>query len=149
MTIWSSIFPRSAIRRASKEAGLTDLDDPALKDRIDGLRALRDQAKADSERAQAMLDSSTQQAITPQMVERFAATARKRMRIDGGGYRRDHLRAFAQRVEVAEREVFIKGSKDELLRTLTAIGGGKSVDSGVPSSVLKWRMEWDSNPRWA
>jgi site-specific DNA recombinase len=46
------------------------------------------------------------------------------MRLDGGGYRRDHLRAFAQRVEVAEREVFIKGSKDELLRTLAAIGGG-------------------------
>ncbi|WP_204279952.1 hypothetical protein, partial [Serratia marcescens] len=52
------------------EAGLTDLDDPALKDRIDGLRAPRDQAKVDSERAQAMLESSTNQAITPQMVER-------------------------------------------------------------------------------
>lgn len=126
---------------------MTDLDDPALKDRIEGLRAIRDQAKADSERAQAMLESSTQQAITPQMVQRFAATARKRMRLDGGGYRRDHLRAFAQRVEVAEREVFIKGSKDELLRTLVAIGGGKSAETGVPSSVLKWRMGWDSNPR--
>ena len=130
------------------EAGVTDLDDPALKDRIEGLRAIRDQAKAASERAQAMLDSSGQQAITPQMVQRFAATARKRMRIDGGGYRRDHLRAFAQRVEVAEREVFIKGSKDELLRTLVAIGGGKSAETGVPSSVLKWRRERDSNPRY-
>src|SRR5262249_15050846 len=129
------------------EAGVADLDDPALKDRIEGLRALRDQAKADSERAQAMLDSSNHQAITPQMVQRFAATARKRMRIDGGGYRRDHLRAFAQRVEVAEREVFIRGSKDELLRTLVAVGSGKSADSGVPSSVLKWRRGWDSNPR--
>lgn len=124
------------------EAGVADLDDPALKDRIRGLRALRDQAKIDSERAQAMLDSSTQQAITPQMVQRFAATARKRMRIDGGGYRRDQLRAFAQRVEVAERQVFIKGSKDELLRTLVAIGGGKSAETGVPSSVPRWRREW-------
>jgi hypothetical protein len=52
------------------EAGVADLDDPALKGRIDGLRAIRDQAKADSERAQAMLESSTKQAITPQMVER-------------------------------------------------------------------------------
>jgi site-specific DNA recombinase len=57
------------------------------------------------------------------------------MRLDGGGYRRDHLRAFAQRVEVAEREVFIKGSNDELLHTLAAIGGGKSAETGVPSSV--------------
>jgi hypothetical protein len=86
--------------------------------------ALRDQAKADSERAQAVLDSSTHQAITPQIVESFAATARKQMRRDGGGYRRDHLRAFARRVEVAEREVLITGSKGELLRTLAAIGGG-------------------------
>lgn len=130
------------------EAGVTDLNDPALKDRIEGLRAIRDQAKTDSERAQAMLDSSTSQAITPQMVQRFAATARKRMRIDGGGYRRDHLRAFAQRVEVAEREVFIKGSKDELLRTLVAIGGGKSAETGVPSSVPRWRRRRDSNPRY-
>lgn len=77
-----------------------------------------------------MLGSSTHQAITPQMVQIFAATARKRMHIDGGGYRRDHLRTFAQ------REVFIKGSKDELLRGLVAIGGGISKEMGVPSSVL-------------
>jgi site-specific DNA recombinase len=95
----------------------------------------RDRLEIPALRAQAMLDSSTQQTVTPQMVERFAAVARRRMRLDGGGYRRDHLRAFAQHVEVAEREVFIKGSKDELLRTLTAIGGGKSAEIGVPSSV--------------
>ncbi len=36
------------------EAGVADLDDPALKDRIDGLKAIRDQAKADADRAQAL-----------------------------------------------------------------------------------------------
>jgi hypothetical protein len=40
------------------EAGVADLHDPALKDRIDGLKAIRDQAKADAERAQAMLQGS-------------------------------------------------------------------------------------------
>jgi site-specific DNA recombinase len=29
------------------------------------------------------------------MLRKFAATARQRMRIEGGGYRRDHLRALA------------------------------------------------------
>ncbi len=90
------------------EVGVTDLDDP--KDRIEGLRALRDQAKAISEYAQAMLESSSQQAIMPQMVQQFAANECKRIRIKSGGYYRDHLRAFAQRVKVVEREVFIKGS---------------------------------------
>jgi len=39
---------------------------------------------------------------------------------DGGGYRRDHLRAHAQRVEVADKEVRIMGSKSDLLRTIRA-----------------------------
>ena len=55
-------------------------------------------------------------------------------------YRRDHLRALAQRVEVADKEVRIRGSKSDLLRTLAAASGAKSAAPGVRSSVLKWRM---------
>src|ERR1700758_161987 len=95
-----------------------------------------------------MLETSGQQAITPQMVQRFARTARERIRIDGGGYRRDHLRALAQRVEVADREVRIIGSKSNLLQTLTAAAGVKPATPGVRSSVLKWRGGWGSNPRY-
>ena len=79
------------------------------------------------------------------MVQRFAAIARKRMRIDGGGYRRDHLRALAQRVEVADDEVRIMGSKSELLRTLVAASSVETAAFGVHSSVLKWRTRQDSN----
>ncbi|HTT81510.1 MAG TPA: recombinase zinc beta ribbon domain-containing protein [Stellaceae bacterium] len=81
------------------EAGLADLDDPALKERIAGLKVIRYQAQADAERTQAMLESAGQQAITPTMVSAFARTARERIWLPGGGYRRDHLRALAQRVE--------------------------------------------------
>ena len=73
------------------------------------------------------------------MVQRFARTARKRIRIEGEGYRRDHLRALAQRVEVAEREVRIIGSKTDLLQTLAAAAGARPSTPGVRSSVLKWR----------
>ena len=125
------------------ESGVADLNDPALKDRIDGLKAIRDQAKVDSDRAQAMLQNSGQKAVTPQMLRKFATTARQRIRLEGGGYRRDHLRALAQRVEVAEGEVRIMGSKSRLLQTLVA---GSGVNS-VPTQGLKWRREWDSNPR--
>ena len=126
------------------EAGVADLDDPALKDRIDGLKAIRDQAKADAERAQAMLQNSGSQAVTPQMLSKFARTACQRIRLEGGGYRRDHLRVLAQRVEVAEGEVRIMGSKSRLLQTLAANGGANTV----PTQGLKWRREWDSNPRY-
>ncbi len=126
------------------EAGVADLDDPALKDRIDGLKAIRDQAKADAERAQAMLQNSGSKAVTPQMLSKFARAARQRIRLEGGGYRRDHLRALAQRVEVADGEVRIMGSKSRLLQALVANG---SVNS-VPIQGLKWRRGGDSNPRY-
>ena len=92
------------------EAGVADLYAPALKDRIDGLRAIRDQAKVDAERAQAMLQHSGRQAVTSQVLSNFARAARQHIRLEGGTYRRDDLRARAQRVEVAEGELRILGS---------------------------------------
>ena len=127
------------------ETGIADLNDDGLKERIAGLKAIRDQAKTDAERAQTALDSAGNQSVTPDRVRIFADTARQRMRLDGGGYRRDHLRALAQRVEVADKEVRIMGSKSELLRTLVAVSGAKSAETGVRSSVLKWRARQDSN----
>ena len=85
-----------------------------------------------------MLESSGQQAITLQIVQRFARTARERIRIDGGGYRRDHLRGLAQRVEIADREVRIICSKSNPFQTLTAAAGAKPATPDVRSSVLKW-----------
>jgi site-specific DNA recombinase len=130
------------------ESGVANLGDPGLKERIDGLKAIRDQPRADAARAKAALESTAQQPITTTVLRKFAATARQRMRIEGGGYRRDHLRALAQRVEVADREVRIMGSKSDLLRTLAAISGVKSATGGVRSSVPDWRTGWDSNPRY-
>jgi site-specific DNA recombinase len=82
-----------------------------------------------------MLQHSGSQAVTPQMLSKFARTARQRIRLEGGGYRRDHLRALAQRVEVAEGEVRIMGSKSRLLQTLVANGSANAV----PTQGLKWR----------
>ena len=73
----------------------------------------------------------------PKFQRTFARTARKRMRTDGGGYRRDHLRALAQRVEVDQKELRIMGSKSVLLRTLVAASSAKTAGFGVPSYVPK------------
>lgn len=124
------------------ERGLADLDDPALKDRITELKATRDQARVDAERASIALEVAGQ-AITADSLRRFADSAWRRIR-GPQGYRREHLRALAQRVEVAEGEVRIMGSKTNLLRTLAAASGGVAASAGgVPSFVPKWRRGWD------
>jgi site-specific DNA recombinase len=130
------------------ESGVADIDDPELKDRISALKTTRDQARVDANRAVAMLETVSQNSITPQMLRKFASIARDRMRVEGGGYRRDHLRALAQRVEVDTGEVRIIGSKTTLLRTLAA-GAAGATSGAVPSFVPKWRSGRDSNPRYA
>ena len=67
------------------------------------------------------------------------------MRTESGGYRRDHLRALAQRVEVDAKEVRNMGSKSVLLRTLVAASSAKSAMFGVPGFVPNWRTRHDSN----
>jgi site-specific DNA recombinase len=120
------------------ENGVADLADPMLKDRVAELKAIRDQADADAERAEGTLER-VGPTITPQSLKTFARQARKRLRTDSGGYRRDYLRALAQRVEVDAQELRIIGSRSELLRTLVAASSAKTAGFGVPSSVPKWR----------
>jgi site-specific DNA recombinase len=128
------------------ENGVADLADPMLKDRVAELAAIRDQSREDADRAESALENAGP-TVTPQALATFARQARKKMRGEaGGGYRRDHLRALAQRVEVDEREVRIMGSKGTLLRTLVAASGGKTAGICLPSFVPKWRTRRDSNP---
>ena len=126
-------------------AGVVDVSDPALKARLEEYKAVRDQARVDADRATVAQDNAGQ-AVTPASLTAFAEAARRRMRGPDGGYRRDHLRAVAQRVEVADREVRIMGSRSELLRQLVAAGSGRTAGP-VRSPVPNWRMGWDSNPR--
>lgn len=80
------------------------------------------------------------------MLKTLACKAREPIWLEAGSYRRDHLRALAQRVEVDEVEARIMGSQSELLRTLiAAASGGKLAGFGVHSSVLKWCARQDSN----
>jgi len=119
------------------ENGIADVDDADLKERIATLKATRDQAKADAERVTASLSAEGRKAVAPDMLAKFATVARKRMRNENGGYRRDHLRALAQRVEVAPDEVRILGSKANLLQALI-VGAAETKPGAVPSFVPKW-----------
>jgi site-specific DNA recombinase len=127
------------------ESGVAELADPMLKDRVSELKATRDQARLDAEWAEDALNRSGP-AITPEALTTLARAARKGMRTESG-YRRDHLRALAQRIEVDAKEIRIIGSKGVLPRTLVAASSAKSAMFGVPSSVPKWRTRNDSNVR--
>jgi len=83
------------------ENGVVDMADPSLKDRIAELTAVRDQAQADAERATSAVERLGP-AITSDSLRRFALAARRKLRNEDGTYRRDHLRALAQRIEVVE-----------------------------------------------
>src|SRR5215471_13755364 len=85
--------------------------------------------------------------LTPHALKTFARQARRRIRSEGGGYRRDHLRALAQRVDADGQEVRIMGSKSGLLHILVAASSAKTASFGVPSFVPKWRTRRDSNSR--
>lgn len=129
------------------EAGSLDPAESALGERIAGLTAIRDQARTDAARIEAMLQSSAHHALSGAAVRELATEARGRLRLGKGGYRREHVRAFAQRVEVADDAIRIMGTKSTLLRTLVAARGGKTAGIGVPGFIPKWRKRWDSNPR--
>ncbi|MCW6511793.1 hypothetical protein [Lichenifustis flavocetrariae] len=108
-----------------------------IKERIAELRAIKSQAEADAERAAAEADTIGPE-ITPATLTAFAAAARRKLRGPDGRFRRDHLRALAQRVEVADREVRIMGSRSELLRQLAIANGVATAAGGVPRSVPSW-----------
>jgi hypothetical protein len=63
--------------------------------------------------------------ITTQSIKAFARTARKQMRTEGGGYRRDYLRALVQRVEVDAQELRIMGSKANCTAPLSPLQAQK------------------------
>lgn len=73
--------------------------------------------------------------MTAPMLARSAETARQRTHLPGGGYRRDHCRALAQRGSSIRAMVRIMGSKSNLLRLLAANGVAAAV-GGVPCIVL-------------
>ena len=131
------------------EGGVADLDDPDLKHRIASLKAIRDQSRLDADRASAMLVSAGQKAITAPMLAKFAQTARERMRLPGGGYRCDRLRALVQRVEVNDGEGRIPASKSDLLCTLAAAGVAGTLPGAMLCSDVAGRRGLPSNLLWA
>lgn len=84
------------------------------------------------------MGASSQRAFSPELVQAFANTARQGMRASDGKFRRDHLRALAQRVEVGDTEIRFYWVQKPPLRTLAATDSVKSAVAGIPSFIPGW-----------
>lgn len=139
------------------ENGLADTGDENLKTRLKELRTVRDAARSDADRAEARAGERSSE-LTEESIRRFAGEAKRRMRTADGGYRRHHLQALAQRIEVGDGIIRITGTKSKLFRILASeeaspphLGAGHSSASvgrvvgttanEVRSFVPKWLPE--------
>lgn len=130
---------------AAIEDGLVGQGAEGLKDRIRELEAIKVEATADADRAEAAIEKLGPM-ITPETIERMADATRESLRDADGKYRRAQVRAVAQRVEVlSTEEIKIMGGRTELLRTMAASAGDQSALVEVCSFRPKWRTRHDSN----
>ena len=130
------------------ESGMLSASDGSLKERVDDLTRIRDQARIDADRILSSVERVAP-TITADSLTRFATAARRKLRDRECGYRRDHIRSLTQRVEVVSKtEARIIGSRTALMRALAfSDSGNASAGGGVLSLKPKWRTRSDSNAR--
>ncbi|WP_369823214.1 recombinase family protein [Caulobacter sp. UNC279MFTsu5.1] len=129
------------------EAGAADASDPDLKGRITELKALRDGVNGDADRAERAINRLGP-IVTPELLAQFAEATKRALRNEDGSFRRDTLRAIAQRVEIKSKvEAEVSGCRVELFRSLAAANGSRDAAVAVPSRVPEWRALLDSNQR--
>ena len=110
-----------------------------MKARIDEQRDTRDGLEGEAKRAATAIDRIGPHP-TPDLLRQLALATRQMLRDENGAYRRDLLKAVAQRVEVASKtHLRISGCKVELLRTLSANTGVEMAALDVPTHEPAWR----------
>jgi site-specific DNA recombinase len=124
------------------EKGLMETEDPAMRERLVGLKLQRDQiAKEIGELQNRMASSSP--LITPEKVARVGALLRDKLHEGRSEFRQAYARLVMEEVRVTDDEIRISGSKSVLARC--AAEGVAEPAPGVLSFVQEWRARQDSN----
>jgi site-specific DNA recombinase len=121
------------------EDGITDLDE-VLKDRLNTLKAERDQAHAALERTKEHL--SPQIRIDPALIERFGRMMQQHFTSGSVPFRKAYLQSLITAIEVDDRCVRVKGSKDLIEKAVIASQNGPA---GCSQMSTTWRARRDSN----
>ena len=75
----------------------------------------------------------------------LASEARTRLRLGKGGYRREHVRAFAQHAEIADDAIYIEGSKKHPIEDAGSHQRREVGENRRSRFLPKWRTGWGSN----
>ena len=126
------------------EKGILDDADRMFGERVAELGALRDQAEADANRIEAMVDQAAP-ALAIEDLRVMAAAARSRLRSGTKTMQRPHVRALVQRVEViSKQKINVRGSRSALLKALVTASGGRIT--AMPGRLaLAWRNAPDAD----
>src|SRR5215471_1175324 len=120
--------------------GVTNLDE-VLRDRMNTLKAGRDQAQAALERAKQHLAPQFQ--IDPALIERFGRMMQQHFTTGSVPFRKAFLQSLITAIEVDDTQIRIRGSKDMLEKAVLASQNGPVACSQMST---KWRALRESNP---
>ncbi|WP_197425288.1 hypothetical protein [Caulobacter sp. CCH5-E12] len=131
------------------EAGSADPNERSLKARIIELREIRDGLVGEADRTVAAMERAGT-SLTPELLKQFAQATREMLRDENGGYRRDLLKAVAQRVDVTpEGGLRVSGCKVELLRAISANNGVEAAALDVRTREPVWRALLDTREKYS
>lgn len=91
------------------ERGVIDPHEPCFREHLSGLHAIRDRARNDVKRAQAVLGHTTPRMVTPAMLRKFVNTVRRRVLSGENPFRRAYGRTLIGRIDVDLGQVLISG----------------------------------------
>jgi hypothetical protein len=107
--------------------------DEVLKERIAGLKAVRDAAQAAPHRLRS--DGRATIRLGPRVIAEFAQKMREQITSGDMAFRKAHLGAIVDRIEVDDRELRISGRKEVLEQAVIASGGKPHRGSHFCSEV--------------
>ena len=126
------------------EQGLMEAGDPALRDRLTGLRLQRDELAREVSEQQRRLTTGTPD-LTPEKIRALGMLLRDKLFNGPPELRQAYARVLMSEVAVTRDEIRITGSKSILARCASTELG--DVAPSVLSFVQKWRPRQDSNLR--
>jgi site-specific DNA recombinase len=126
------------------ENGVTDLSDLMLKDRITVLKAIRDQARADTERAEGAINRQGP-TITTQSIKTFARTPASECAPRAAAIGAIISARLPNASKSTRKNLASWCRKAYSCVRSSLLQAQKTAGFGVPSSVPKWRTRHDSN----